>query len=418
MMLFTGSRRLIAAAALTGLVVWLTGCTTSSSYRDVVVPPERMNAYLQDKPAELWPVYGKVLREGRRNLVLNHLRAGLGAMYIRAPDVAEDSFDKALGGIETVYANNEIAKKARKLWYEEGMKDFKGEPYERVMAYYYRGLLYLNRGDFENARAYFKRGLFQDRFAEEKLYRCDFALLMFLDGWASQCLGDRSLATESYKELEGLRPDFVLPEWNHNVLIVAETGTSPRKVADGVGHYELKFRRGKAFAEQRARIAIGQETYDAYPMADIAWQAMTRGGRLVDKILKGQASFRETHEKVGTVLTDVSSTAMLSAPMFKKSTSKIQAISGGVALLGIAEMLIASKVRPRADTRYWDNLPDAVHVFTRKLPIKEETVTVSFLDSSGCEITHLRGQVKIDFVDGQHGFGWIRSQSALSTVQQ
>lgn len=418
MMSSTGSRLVLSSGVLMALVVLLAGCTTTTAtYREVVVPPETMNAYLQDKPPELWPTYRNVLRQGRRNLVLNHMEGGLGAMELGAFDLAEDSFETAVRGIETVYADNETAKKARSLWYEEGMKDFKGEPYERAMAFYYRGLLYMERGDFENARACFRRGLFQDRFAEEKVYRCDFAVLMFLEGWSSQCLGDTSLATEAYEQVRHFRPDFTTPERDHNVLVIAETGTSPRKVADGPGHAELKFRRGRDFTEERACITIGQGTYAAYPIEDVAWQAMTRGERVVDKILKRQAYLKQTHQQIGTTLTEAGALAMLSAPAFEKSTEKIQIAGGAIAVVGAVWTLVSLQMQPRADTRYWDNLPDAVHVFTCKLPAEEQTATVSFLDRSGFELPDLRRQVKVEFVDGQHGLGWTRSRSALPTFQ-
>jgi tetratricopeptide (TPR) repeat protein len=414
---FTGSRPVVAAGALIALFTSVVGCGPSPVYRETVVPAETMNAYLQDKPPELRPMYERALLEGNRNLVLNQLRAGLGAMDIGEVEVAENSFDTALGGIETVYANNERAAKARSLWYEEGMKDFKGEPYERAMAYYYRGLLYLRRADFDNARACFKSGVLQDAFAEEDQHRCDFALLIFLEGWASQCLGDKGLATVAYEEVKRLRPDFVLPAWDHNVLLIAETGTSPRKVADGIGHYELKFRRGRGITEQSVRITLGPDTYPAYPIEDVAWQAMTRGGRPVDKILKGKAIFRETHEEIGSVLTQVSVTASVAAPVFEHSRSNIEVVSRVLGIFGVAEIVMASNVGTRADTRYWDNLPDGVHILTWRSTTPGQTVQVSFLDPLGSEATELRREVEIDPVDGQHGLGWIRSRSALSTVQ-
>ncbi|MEC8183119.1 MAG: hypothetical protein VX123_13805 [Pseudomonadota bacterium] len=44
---------------------------------------------------------------------------------------------------------------ARSNFAREDVKDFKGEPFERAMVFYYLGLSYLALGDFENARASF-----------------------------------------------------------------------------------------------------------------------------------------------------------------------------------------------------------------------------------------------------------------------
>ena len=46
-----------------------------------------------------------------------------------------------------LYGPDKDAKKARSLFHEESKKGFIGEPYERVMAYYYRGLLYWRDGE-------------------------------------------------------------------------------------------------------------------------------------------------------------------------------------------------------------------------------------------------------------------------------
>ena len=375
-----------------------------------------MRSYLQDKPAQLHPLYRKLALEGQRNYVLNQLQVGLAAMDMGRLDLAEEAFEQALLRIEAVYANNEKAAKARSLWYEEGMKDFKGEPYERAMAYFYRGLLYMTKSDFENARACFKAGVLQDAFAEEKQNRCDFALLVFMQGWASQCRGDTDLAAAAYEEVKRLRPDFAQPSPDHNVLVIAETGTSPRKLADGVGHYVLVYRRGKGFDEKRAQVAVAGLTCAMYPMEDIAWQAMTRGGRPVDRILKGQVVFRERAEKIGTVLTEVSSGAMLAAPVFHNSTGEVQALSAALGLLGVAQLVIAQKVNPRADTRYWANLPDAVHIWTGKLPAGVQALEVAFLDASGRSVSQPESPLNLHFISG-YGLGWGRSRSALLCTQ-
>ena len=101
-------------------------------------------------------------------------------------DVAEKAFDQGITRIDAIYANNENAKKARSLWTKESAKDFKGEPYERAMVYY-RGLLYLRKGDYQNARASFLAAEYQDTVAEQDTYLGDFAVMNLLAGWSSHC---------------------------------------------------------------------------------------------------------------------------------------------------------------------------------------------------------------------------------------
>ena len=150
-----------------------------------------------------------------------------------------------------------------------------------------------------------------------------------------------------------------------------------------------------------------------YPIEDIAWQAMTRGGRPVDRILKGQIVFRQTRERIGTTMTDVATFGMITAPAFSGATGEIQAASGAFALVGVTSLAIATRVRPRADTRYWRNLPDTVHVLTCRLPAGGNSATMMFLDENGNEVTNLRQQTLIHWPNSRHGLAWARSRSAM-----
>ncbi len=394
-----------------GLWILFSACAAGPDYKIIQVPEPEMRAYLADKPEELHPMYRRVLMEGRRNLVLNHMRIGLAAMELGHWKLAEDSFDIALLNIEAVYANDAEAAKARSLWHEEGRKVFKGEPYERAMAYYYRGLLYMRRGDFENARASFKGGLLQDAMAEEEIYRADFAMLVFLEGWASKMLGDKGLAEEAFREVKQLRPDFNPPEPNHNVLLIAETGSSPRKVAVGRSRSELVFQRGFLHTDDKAQFEIGGSVFNGYPMEDIYWQASTRGGREVDRILEGKAKFKETNETMGRALTDVSLNALAMAPRFGDDAGAVAIVAGIVGLVGLGQQAVANRTRTRADTRYWDNLPDRVHFYTFDSRQKDtQAVRVSFLQENGHKLPKLEKNGTITFINDQYGFAWVRSR--------
>lgn len=165
-----------------------------------------------------------------KDRTLHRLQAGVHALREQRLDASAQHFDAALEAIESVFSSGEGAAKARSLWYEEGAKDFKGEPYERAMAFYYRGLLYLIEADYENARASFRSALMQSSFAEEQHYRSGFATLMFLEGWANQLLKDTQ-AREAYAEAARYRPGWQAPAADANTLVIAELAGSPRKSA-------------------------------------------------------------------------------------------------------------------------------------------------------------------------------------------
>lgn len=351
----------IASAAL---VLGLASCTSTgpTQYQPLALNQQEQDA-LGDKPAYLRPLYQKLFEEGKRNEVLNRMEIGTAAFYRGDIDLARDNFDAALEVIETVYADNDSAAKARSLWHEEGRKDFKGEPYERAMAYYYRGLIYLIDGAYDNARASFVSGLMQDAFAEEEQNRSDFAVMLLLAGWSAQKMGSPVLAEEAYNELRELRPEFPIPTADDNVLILAETGYSPRKLADGMGHYELVFRPGKNFKEKQVVVDTGVEQLPMQPIESVYWQATSRGGRPVDAIIEGKAAFANNTADLGRDIAQLGVAARVLSPAMGGSSGQV---GNTLALIGVATMALSANVKPRADTRYWSRLPDAVHSSTTR----------------------------------------------------
>ncbi|HLJ63568.1 MAG TPA: hypothetical protein VKT70_05650, partial [Stellaceae bacterium] len=223
----------------------LAACSSVQDHERVqVVPKAEMDAFLADKPLATQRLYARVLLEGKRNEALNYMRAGLASFELGDNGNAARSFDIVLDTIEAIYADNPKAAEARSLWTKENIKDFKGEPYERAMAYYYRGLLYMREGDYENARASFKGGLVQSTFSYEERFDPDFAMLDYLYGWASRCAGDESVAGDSFAAAQKRRPALTTPPRQNTVLILAELGNPPQKIAAGREHELLAFRPG------------------------------------------------------------------------------------------------------------------------------------------------------------------------------
>jgi tetratricopeptide (TPR) repeat protein len=398
------------------VLAWmLTGCATG--FEEVRVSPEQLASYLSDKPERLHTLYEKELREGPRNMVLNNMQIGVAAMSIEEWKPAEMAFDKALTGIEAVYADNEQAKKARGLWRAEGSKIFKGEPYERAMAYYYRGILYMRAGDFENARACFKAGIEQDAYAEEEQFQCDFALLMFLEGWCSHMLGSDDQAREAWKEFHKYRPGYQLPPPDHNGLILVETGLAPRKLTGGRGGEMLVITEGVGFYEKQVKVQIKRKVLPISAAEDIAWQATTRGGRPMDGILEGQVVFKEINQAIGATI------AMAGLEVMNQAADegKPEAALVGLAFVfvGVAQALIADAIRTDADTRYWSNLPDRVYAVTYQIPKEKADLSynVFFMNGHGTVIPDLTRHGEIETINLDNGntagLAWIRSRPAV-----
>src|SRR6478735_6483755 len=86
------------------------------------------------------------------NYVLNNARLGSTALADYDLDTAESAF---LNAYEVIHSTgvNSGGRGAAAAIFNEKMKVWKGEPFEKAMVNYYLGLVYYMRHDYENARA-------------------------------------------------------------------------------------------------------------------------------------------------------------------------------------------------------------------------------------------------------------------------
>lgn len=345
-----------------------------------------------------------------KDTTLYTLQAGVDALAEDKTNDAVAHFDAALASIEGMFANTENAARARSLWYEEGAKDYKGEPYERAMAYYYRGLLYLAQGDYENARASFRGGILQDAFAEEEQYRSDFAALMLLEGWSSQLNREPGLARDTYAEVTRLRPAWTAPAATANLLVVAELAGSPRKVGDGIGNHEIVYRRAKRTPERTLQVSFDGQ---AQPVAlalgeDLFFQASTRGGRPVDRLIEGKVAFQNTAGNVGQALGTLASDGSVVSSAFGGGGGRAL---GAVAAVGAIASLVAVNVKPRADVRYWNNLPEILHIGAVQWSGLPAKVDVALFDEQGRPVPAEALRIHKWIDRNGNGLVWIKSRN-------
>jgi len=322
--------------------------------------PDEVEAFAQTREEKLRSYYRVLYYDGEQNAVLNFERLGLLAMELGFYADAEKAFDGALDRIEAFYNKDKQAEKATAATRLEVNKDFKGEPYERAMAYYYRGLLYLRKGDYDNARASFKAAEYQDTVAGEETFQSDFALLTYLQGWASHCAGDGSQAADAFEQAGKVDAALKAPGPNDNLLVLTELGIGPVKATDGQYQERLVFRPGPAMPENGAVVTLGTgKTTRAWPLtpaANLYTQASTRGGRAIDGILDGKAQFKAGLETTGTV---VSTVGLGFAQQMGGNALYAQGI-------GAALGMFSKTVRPAADVRMWDGLPSTILVGTTR----------------------------------------------------
>lgn len=374
--------------------------------------------YAESHPVELRPFFEALWAEGERNAVLNFSRLGLAAMERGNLPLAAAALDEAILRIESIYANDPNAEKAKSLWNAEKVKDFKGEPYERSMTYYYRGLLYLQAGDYQNARAAFQSAERHDSVSEKEQFQSDFGLMNYLAGWATRCDGDRSRADDFLEKARAQdASNFASITLDSPFLILVDAGPAPVKSASGQHKELLGIAAGGGPTDeirglQESGGPTGLGTLQPQQVASVSYQATTRGGRPVQAILDGKAQFKSTAEEVGKVAVGVGTTTMMTAG---QTGDRDAATAGAViALIGLFSKAVAEATTPEADVRTWDTLSDAIHMFQAGyVPVTRPDVTVRYQNGD------IEKQAPLTMY-GKHGrcaIGWARTRSALDSVR-
>ncbi len=323
-----------------------------------------------------------------KDRVLYAYRAAATALRAGNFTEAKARLDDAIARIGGIITNDAEAARARGLFSAESTKIFIGEPYERVMAYYYRGILYWRDGERDNARACFRSGQVIDSGTEQEKYTADYVLLDYLDGLASaklQADGSDAWARAQAQAGEKLH----LPPYNltANVLVFAEYGYGPRKFAAGEHGAQLRFHAEDSPSRSARLILNGGRMVVPLPVYDdLGYQATTRGGRVMDHILGNKAYFKAGANLAGDVALAGSAIAHEQARRRErkgKDGDEAEAAAIGLGILGAIGKVAAAATRTEADTRQWSNLPQRLSFAALKLAPGEHTGRVEFFDREG-----------------------------------
>ena len=349
-----------------------------------------------------------------RDKVLWQYRTAAAAMRQGKFDVAKPLLDDALLTLGGVFGKDAEARKARGYFNKEARKTFIGEPYERAMAYFYRGVIYWRDGEPDNARACFRSAEFEDSDAENKEYAGDWVLPDYLDGLATAKLaGDGS---DALKRARQNVKNINLPDYNPkaNVLFIVEFGPGPEKYATGEYAQELRIRPRRS-SLVAARIKTAGIEQAVAPCDDVNFQATTRGGRVMDHVLGSKAAFKAATDKAGDAA--ILSGAIL-ANVGHRGKDASDEVGLGLVLAGLASKLISAGTTPEADTRTWDNLPQFISCATMSLPPGQHNVTVEFLEPGDKVVAKLTKQITVNIADASRDKVVFVSDSSTTPQNQ
>ena len=309
-----------------------------------------------------------LLELSRENTVSRPLYlAELGSVYIAQGRELEarKTLMQAQAQIELLF-DTKSEKEAASLFGGELKKVYKGDPYERSSLYALLALLFLDEGDVDNALACCKSGLLHDADSAGEIHSSDYAMLHLLASLCYKLRGNDEDAKRMRdtafkirvnqpqsppKAREALMGDY-------NVLLVFWVGFGPSFLAKGEYGENRIIMPGSSTSDTFA--VVYENTYlDAYRgIGDVSFQATTRGGRLMDNVLKQKASLKHGTKGAGNVLLGAGA-----------ATAAVNPYVGlGIMAAGLLAHGVSYAMNPEADIRHWKNLPDEFILIPITLP--------------------------------------------------
>ena len=252
---------------------------------------------------------------------------------------------------------------ALKLTHGEYEKYFKGDGYERATLYAFLALSFLEKGDFANALKCIQNGILADSDSENADFRGDYALLPYIGYVAASKAGENwHQETQKYdrlvKELTGIAPsESAFPK----SLLVVWTGRGSDRTLGGEFDEKRYVRKGssRGLLDSVSVVADEKECLSFSGLADLNFQATTRGRRVMDLVLDRKAS-----AKRGLA---ASSNALLA---FGAGCIEAGTVSGNIGFatvmfsvgglfitLGCPTYFIGLAINATADDRCWQSLP-------------------------------------------------------------
>jgi hypothetical protein len=343
----------------------------------------------------------------RRNQVVFNNNQALTALRQGRFEEARALFDDTITRLSAVRTEDRAAREARSTFGSEDRKVFLGEPYERVMAWFYRGMIYWMQGELDNARACYRSGQLEDADAESHQFASDYVLLDYLDGYTSVKLaGD---GESQFRRAGSLAAKTPLPAYDKdaNIVVFAEFGRGPIKYAAGAYGEQLRFKAG-AGAAFSAVLKVDGLTVPLPAYDDLHYQATTRGGRVMDHILANKAIFKESTDAFGDA-------ALISGGILAAggsgSRSSADEVGFGLMAAGLVSKIFSSAANPVADTRMWSNLPQFLSFAALRLPPGEHAGTVEFLNTQGQPLNHLKKTVTFTAYTGRDTVLFLSDQN-------
>ena len=357
------------------VMVLLAGCAQLSPAREATV------AYYAGDYRTALSLAAPFENEFNRNCALNNLM--LGSIYLGAGAYGPAMLPlrragKVMERTTTSWGNAFFSSLSR-----EDAKEYKGDPFERVMCHYYRGLLHYRARDYDAALAAFRRALDADKdtMSSDPEATKGLPTIHYLVARCFEMVGEPDTAATHYNRFAAMTKSTVEPG---NVLLVMEWGDGPLKKRSGVSDCMLDIVPRSSGIEMAKVFVDGVEAAQVRPQVSLAAHAalhsQTKASTI--QIVKGV-----TKQVVRVLAFAGVLTAVLLA---SGNDGRGERVGVGLAAGTGAALIAGMLVRAERDVRIWDLLPNDLAVGTLDIPAGNHHIAVCYYDSAGSEIPEWR----------------------------
>ena len=320
---------------------------------------------------------GDALLRNDEQTILNNTRLGMAALADGDLAEAEQALGHSFELLSTAGLNKDRTIAA--VLDHEGVRIWKGEPFEQALTYHYVSTLYALMGDWENARAAAANSLFRltdfgsDQDAEKLARRAakdskylesgytavdtNFAL-----GFLMQAIGsDLSGAPGSEDQLDAavkVNPKLesiaqTIGSREYDTLLIVDYGKGPTKIAYGPDQALVRFSPQDRTRSPLEITARGQVLMTAPIVCDVNDMAVDHRWNNLEDVRKAKSA-------IGNVLLYGGLAATAYGSHQRDST---------VALAGLAAMAagLLTKAGAKGDVRYCEFMPQAIYVAPLRL---------------------------------------------------
>lgn len=306
------------------------------------------------------------------NVILDNVRLGLAAMANGDTVESEEAMARAFELLSTAGLNSDRTTAA--VLFYEGVRIWKGEPFEQALSYYWIAANYATIGSWDNARAAAANSLFRltdfgKDMTQEKLARrasrdesfldegytavdTNFALGFLMQAIASDLSG-ASGSSELFKVAKQIDPALggiiaTLESRRYDTLLLVDFGRGPRKIATGPDNAIAEFRSVERQLGPLTVSVDGRAVGSFPPACDVNAMAKDHRWNNLEDVRRAK-SFLGT----GLLFGGAATTAI------GADQGSGTAVGIGVGLIALGALLKASAY---ADTRYLDFAPARIFV--------------------------------------------------------